>query len=440
LKESFFMIKRAEELLFYLLLFSIPFQTRLILWQQNWYFNEWQAVSLYGTDLLLIILFYFWFKTSLKFKLQIQDYFLLLFLLFSGLSILNADSMVISTYQFLKLTEFVLFYFYIKNYALGKFNVFNSFAAVLIGGFFQAIISIGQFIKQSDFGLRLFGETLLSPEIPGIATFINTVGEKILRPYGTTSHPNILAAYLFVVVFTFYAYFLYKRRTENKKREYALLAFYGILLFAFLLTFSRTVIFIFLIGLFIRWILLLFKGLLRKERLKIRISRIATVSLLVGIIFSFLYWSEIKSRASISSSDEAVALRLYYNNESLKYGVNLTGVGIGNFTNWLMEKNPYQERWFYQPVHNIYLLIYSETGLFGVAFFLLFLIYLIKTFISETGLKTVPEYSVLLMVASVLFIGFFDHFLLTLQQGRLVFWLLLAMLNTNYTQKIAHHT
>jgi len=39
--------RKIEEILFYFLLFAIPFQARKILWQQNWYFNEWQAISLY---------------------------------------------------------------------------------------------------------------------------------------------------------------------------------------------------------------------------------------------------------------------------------------------------------------------------------------------------------------------------------------------------------
>lgn len=434
------MFRKVETLIFYLLLFSISFQTRIILWQQNWYFNEWQAISLYGTDLLLLVLFYFWFKNYSGIKIRTHDYFLFLFLFFSALSIKNSHSFPLSIYQFVKLAEFVLFYFYLKNYALTKFNVFHGFLAIFTGGVLQAVIGISQLIRQSDLGFRILGETLLHPEMAGVAVFFNALGDKIMRPYGTAPHPNILATYLFVAIFAFYAWDLYNKQRTNKNQQILLFACYGLVLFGFLATFSRTIIFIFLLGMAIRLGLILAKKLLKKQKLKIKLGEILAVSLMVGTIFTFLYWPEIKSRVSISAEDEAVALRIYYNKESLGSGVNWTGVGIGNFVDWFMAKGPYHERWFYQPVHNIYLLIYAEIGLLGSISFLLFLILLIKDFILKTGLKTVPEYSILLMVLSFLFIGFFDHFLWTLQQGRLLFWLLLAMLNTDYTQKLADRT
>ena len=70
-------VRKIEEVLFYFLLFAIPFQTRKILWQENWYFNDWQAIYVYGTDLLFLILVLFWIfrryaGISLKSKVKSQ--------------------------------------------------------------------------------------------------------------------------------------------------------------------------------------------------------------------------------------------------------------------------------------------------------------------------------------------------------------------------------
>ncbi len=120
-------------------------------------------------------------------------------------------------------------------------------------------------------------------------------------------------------------------------------------------------------------------------------------------------------------------MRIFYNKESLK-SLNWFGVGSGNFVNWLMVKDPNLSRGLYQPVHNIYLLIYSEMGILGISAFILFFVFLIKDFVLRTRMKNLYNYSFLLVFLSFLFVGLFDHFLWTLQQGRLMFWLVMSLL------------
>ena len=76
--------------------------------------------------------------------------------------------------------------------------------------------------------------------------------------------------------------------------------------------------------------------------------------------------------------------------------------------------------WLHQPVHNIYLLIAAETGLLGLMAFLFFLYLLIKK---------KPRLTIFcLLLVSFLIIGLFDHFFWTLQQGQMVFWLILGII------------
>jgi len=49
-------------------------------------------------------------------------------------------------------------------------------------------------------------------------------------------------------------------------------------------------------------------------------------------------------------------------------------------------------------------------------------------------MKELYNYSFLLIFVSILIIGFFDHFLFTIQQGRFIFWLGAALLTSNFQE------
>jgi O-antigen ligase len=92
------------------------------------------------------------------------------------------------------------------------------------------------------------------------------------------------------------------------------------------------------------------------------------------------------------------------------------------------------ESWQYQPPHNLYLLSASELGIPG---FLIF-IYLIIGSIKQSLKKIVSRETIsserifkaciLSILSGLLFIGFFDHYLWTLQQGQIVFWASIGLL------------
>ncbi len=55
-----------EKYLFYFLVFSLPFQTRLILFQWSGGFNEYQAAFFYFTDLLSGLIFISWLWRTIR--------------------------------------------------------------------------------------------------------------------------------------------------------------------------------------------------------------------------------------------------------------------------------------------------------------------------------------------------------------------------------------
>ena len=349
-----------------------------------------------------------------------HDWFLIGFLALSAVSIINASNQALGFYQLLKLIEFSLLYFYVKSNLGVVFNLTVVFFVFLFSGLFQAVLAIFQYVRQADLGLRFLGETVLNPDLFNVATFLVN-GEKVMRSYGTTPHPNVLALFLFMAVFIYYFFYVEKNKFSHSKSG---LAIYSILLFGLLLTFSRIIIFAWIIGTGLRWFIFNKRFNQITENLSFKKITIATLTVL--IIFSVLFWPQIMARLFVSLGEEAVSLRGFYNKVSL-FEKPFFGVGLGNFVNWFREVNPGLAINLYQPVHNIYLLIFSETGILGLASFLLFLIFLAKNYLKIKFVRPF-HYSLFIIFISLLFFGLFDHFLWTLQQGRIIFWLVLGLL------------
>jgi O-antigen ligase len=437
------LLKNPERLVFYLLVFSIPIQSRLVLHSWTQPFSQWTSAYLYGTDILLGLLFLLWiWRTRQLPKLDFNKitlfpgFWLSIFFVFSALSIINSHINSLSWYQLLKLAEFTGFYFYLtvnfgKTYELKKASL-----VIIASGFLQALIGIAQYLKQGSLGLRLLGESPLSVTAQGIAVFIADT-HRYLRAYGSTPHPNILAAWLFTAIFSFYFYYILRQSKpgsipKNILHEIPWLLIYAAILFAFLLTFSRVIIVLFGVGIVIQLVLSFSRRNYRQKisEIKSKVIIILSVSVAVSILFCLLYWPQVKSRVHISAEEEAVTQRVFYNQvaESVTASHPLTGIGLGQFVPDMMSKFKYLPPGLYQPDHNIYLLIASETGLLGLAVFLLFLFFTFWRFVRRVDFSKLRSFSFLTFGLSLLAMGLFDHFLLTTQQGSFIFWMTMALL------------
>lgn len=397
-------------------------------------FSEWNSAFLYWTDLLIIALLGLWFLRTRVFydiaqntRVRIRniifsnyDWFLIAFLAISAVSIKNAINPTLGWYQLLKLVELSLLYFYVKSNLDHVFDIKTSFFVFIASGLFQAVLAILQYVRQADLGLRFLGETVLSPELFNVAVF-TAEGEKIMRPYGTTPHPNVLALFLFMAVFI--CYFFYVKKDKFFHSGIGLFV-YSVLLFGLLLTFSRVIVFVWALGAVLKWVIFNKKFTRLAQNLSLRNLTVATFGVLV--LFSILFWPQVLARLDISPQEEAVSLRGFYNKISL-FEKPFWGVGLGNFVNWFKEVNPALAQNLYQPVHNIYLLIFSETGVLGLGLFLLFLFFLAKNYM-KIKFDRPFHYSFFIIFISLLFFGLFDHFLWTLQQGQIIFWLVMGLL------------
>ena len=100
------------------------------------------------------------------------------------------------------------------------------------------------------------------------------------------------------------------------------------------------------------------------------------------------------------------------------------GVGAGNYALSLSDLDDTQENWWYQPVHNIYLLIVGELGVIGAAIWL-WLIAAVLWLGWKMWRDKQEAMLVFLVPVSLWIVGLVDHWPISLQQGRLLlFWAL----------------
>jgi len=430
------MLIYLEKILFYLLVFCLPFQTRKIVYQCGGDFNEWTSIYLYLTDILLVLILLFWFWRSrkerfLKNSLNVQiikspNFWLAAFLLISLISLIQADNIQLGAYQWIKLLELTGLFFYCKYNFKSLFDFERLAQVFVLSGLFQSIIAIGQFINQKSLGLRFLLESPLNPEISGVAKImVNNI--KMIRAYGTFPHTNILAAFLLISIFFLYFIWL------NKKHSFAfnslLIIVYGILIIALGFTFSRTIIFVFLISSIFYFIVCF-----RRNRKKI--FALFILFIILNSLFIILAWPEISNRFQVSLTEQSIGLRSFYTQISFLVIQEhpWLGIGLGNFVWEIRQMLDLLSSWGHQPVHNIYLLIGSEIGLIGLIIFIMFLFILIRQFREQREEDIEQYYLLLIIICGILVIGLFDHFFWTLQQGQLMFWLVLGII-ANYSVK-----
>lgn len=279
-------------------------------------------------------------------------------------SVIGAASPLPAIYKWLKFLEMGLLAAWVKEY---RPPVAKTLAAAVI---FQSLLALGQWFNQgSIFGYWFLGEQPYTTATPGIDKITWWDGSVKVPPLGTTPHPNVLAGFLVVAL-------------QGLSFASAKVSPYWIALVPLFLTFSLSGWLAFIISK--KWLVVPALLLL----------------LLFGPKLNFL-----APESSFSRRNQLTQMAL-----AMFQDKPLTGVGLNNFTAVMDGYGyvPAATRWL-QPVHNIYLLLLAETGLVGVIGWAYLLA---KTRLSKPLLL-------------LLFLGLFDHWPLTLQQGLLLFFLFL---------------
>lgn len=335
-------LKRLEHFLFYLLIFFLPTQLAYHLWP-NWAFVFGVRVDYLAPAIYLTDLLVIFLIILSKTKINI--FYLLPFTFYAILNIGFSISPWVSFWKWLKILELIFFAKYIFNNKrlLKTRTLAKVFLTSLV---LISAIGIIQFLVGGTLGFTLLGERMFDLSTPGIA-LQEIFGKEFLRAYSTFSHPNSFAGYLFVSVVIF---------LPNLRKLKFFWPVVIIALVAFLLTFSLSA----------------FIG-----------TGFGLPILLKGFDFSL---PEIKERLYLVNISKEIISRNF-----------LVGTGLGTFS--MLNK-------MIQPVHNIFLLIFSEVGAIG--FFALCSIFY--------ALFKRHKY----LFFFILVTGLMDHYWLTLQQNMLL--------------------
>jgi len=313
-------------------------------------------------------------------------------LLKDTLSLLNATRFIIYILMSLSLVEFLK----TEKKKYSKTLLFVSIASVLI----QGIIGILQFKNGSSLGLNFLGESQVVSGMQG-SSFVTLGGEVFLRAYGTFPHPNLFAGYLLYSIL-FALSFLNVKEKIIKTLSYILIAFSATVL---LFTFSRISILLAIL------VLIVYLG----------------VKLLRGKVYSFslpLFFERFVNL--FSSGDTSWVDRVNLAKVSLKVIKEnwFSGIGIGNFVKGMEGDVPRSVNsvLLLQPVHNFFLLTFSELGLMGFGLYMWLLVRICKKNIVKLTL-----FSVVVLVCIFVLI-FFDHYAFSLPQGIMLFFFLFLLL------------
>jgi hypothetical protein len=422
------------------------------------------------------------------YTLVINSYSILfpLFIAFFGfLSILWTTNASISIYRSIKFLEYILLYFYIikivprgtmndnietkKTTSSKLFHVEQSsedkpnvprgtiikkiLQIIIIIGVLQSIIGIIQFCTQKSIGLFILKESLISPEIPGVAKVI-FANEPFIRAYGLFPHPNILGGYLVIsIIFTIlYIKLFHVEQFQNKlvqivpRGTMLFKLFLYLQIFALIFTFSKSAIAGLLSGLIY---ILLFSNssivprgtvlsgksmqiILVALRQKIRLILVFSATLITLLFIikpnnNALFIQSLKERVTfINISAEIIRAHPFI------------GIGSGQFIP-VASANHALLSWQYQPVHNIFLLFANEYGLILLFGFIFYTYTLIKNTHCSTWNNSFKYDNLITVHLKGILIAFilimlFDHYLWDIAQGQIMLWTIFALIVSQKTK------
>lgn len=350
----------------------------------------------------------------------------LIIVIWAFISIAWSHNQTVAFFRSIKLFEYYLLYLYIifritpnlfnnhstsvpRNVPRGTFFAgWNNFMLlIIIIALFQSFIAIFQFILQHYIGLFCLKESLISPEIAGVAKIIIN-GHTYIRTYGLFPHPNILGGFL---LFSITITLLYGKMFHSVKNKIVLRlprflkmfhvehfknlrgeTMINILILiqslALLLTFSKSAIIGITICLFYIYVLLPPREMFHMEHKNISPCkrdgwgevnvlhgtilpkfysdpnrRVIILIFLILINLSYLSWNNFYPMLYNSIQQRVIYLNV---SRGTILSNPVLGVGIGQFVLNMQIYFNNLELWQFQPVHNVFLLILSELGIVGL--------------------------------------------------------------------------
>jgi len=428
--------KIKTEYFLYLLVLLIPFQQRLYkffrpfslsLIDPKWNVPQYFEIHLDGfiSDFVLLGLILCSFRWRSFWEKE--NKYLTLFLVFALASIVNSDFALypIPYWRWLHLALPALLFFLVSRTPLEEGSFKKIAKLTLAVALVESVIAIVQYFVQHSLGLKGLGEqTLIAknylaahfPMADGsiwiFDRFFHGVRENafVLRASGTLTHPNILGGFIvFTLLMTYYLY------GQSLKRGLLSVAIF-VQTFCLFITYSRAAIFTAALTTLV-WIVM---TSFREKKL----SSLIWVSAGSALLCLTLLYPQIFHRGGIVSynvvAQSSDVLRMTVADVGLAMFKAHPFLGIG-FNNYMLAFPHFAKDIPATYIHNVYLHLGVEVGLFGT---LSFLAFALLVFIRGWKSRHRPEVLTgLCIFTALLLIGLADFYPLCQQEIRLIFFL-----------------
>ena len=429
----------------YLLAFLLPLGTRWIIKAGP---TEYLTYSLYGTDILLILLlmlFIFVIASDRRERSNLgfvaidrgllrrcaprNDRVVWLLIVGLGLvllvSIFFAIDKGLALYKFGWLVLGAGLFWLVSQAAYSRVKLVGS---LLVGLGFQAGLGIWQFLAQATFANKWLGLALHRASDLGTSVVetvgADGVGERWLRAYGGLDHPNMLGGILAVG-----ALLLMSEYKKIPKSFKIIFWFLSVIFSAGLFfSFSRAAWLALAVGLAAGLLAAIIKKDLRAQR-----NLLETI-LVSGLIFFILFFqfpnlvmTRLYSGERLEIKSKSERLESIKNSWPIIKNNWASGVGVGNYTLALPLQRPGEQPYFYQPVHNVFVLAFSEIGIFGLLFFILIIIFPFVRLLRRREYAASRNDSKLAILVALIVVMSLDHWLWSLHFGMLFFWLAIGL-------------
>lgn len=409
-------------------LFLLPWQTRYI-WEagtlagQYW---EYVSYSLYATELLLwaIILLFFallvrdrqnWY--ALVVALTTPDnkkrvLVVLVIIALFGIVFLHSPNHFLSYYYLFHALEAACLFFCITQLQINSKQLLVAF---WLGGVGQGMLAIVQFATQQVLANKWLG--LAAHSAGHIGDFVvETNSERWLRAYGSFGSPNMLGAYLALILVV--GLLLYNTSSSRQKIGVSLGQIAVVA--GLVLSFSRGAWLAALVGIST----LIFLTIRERQTVKFIIFQSLLYLLLIaGLAYLFqpLFLSRLEASGRIEARSINERTQQYAEAKRLFFSYPWLGVGPGEYTLALYQSlgSPTSSS-SVQPAHNVYLLMLAE---FGIPLFAV--LAAIGSFIIRSVWLRNPLGLSLVSVMAVS--GVFEHFWWTLYTGVVLVWVVFGL-------------
>ncbi|HJX59344.1 MAG TPA: O-antigen ligase family protein [Patescibacteria group bacterium] len=399
--------KLNPKTLFQLFIFLLPTQLGYHFWPQWAYVFgirvDYLSPTIFLTDIIFGIFLLLFIKNATK---EIRAGLLKVALVVALLAIVNivfSSSPPTAIFKWLKVAELSLLVFVVARQKGLNFSSWLVKPLVTSAAVFSAI-GIAQVLKGGTIGGLLYylGERSFNTSTPGIALW-SFWGEKTLRAYSTFSHPNSFSGYL-AVVLILTTHLLLKGKLSKKYLPALFLV-----LSAFLLTVSLAAI-VSLAAVSFGYVLVRQGGNWTKKLSAMVLVGLVVLSMAMPTFAKSFYKDTNTFTESLSKR-----LSLSISAGQMFSERPLFGIGLNNFIRRLPQDSGIMPAiWWLQPVHNIILLVLTETGIVGA----LILVGILQ--IALTKSLSNRRIGVYLAIMFILFTGFLDHYWLTLQQNEML--------------------